>query len=345
MKTKRKIKILGAGISGMVAAITLARDGFKVEVFEKRPRIGSFFKRDVHSLRNYCYDYDVIEKYESLGIKISHIYPIFREFRFSPSLKQIEIYSKDKPLFYNFIRGYESKYSFDIELYKIAKDKGVKFCFNQNLNNAEADIIATGANSIKGVAYGKHYSGISDMVPNSLYIFLNNRYSPHGYSYILPFNNEVSVVIASTKKESKNTLKERFNNLKNNSLIIKKILKNAKFENEIFGYAFYNFPRTAIKNGKLYVGEAAGFLDASSGFGTHYAIVSGYLAATAISENKNYDELWKKYFGEELKKKHFKRLVAEKMKDRDYELTVETLLKKYGEKISIKDYRASKQNG
>jgi len=335
---KKKIKILGAGISGLVAAITLARNCFEVEVFEKRPRIGSFFKRDVHSLRNYYYDYDVLKKYRSLGIKISHTYPIFRELRFSPSLKQVEIYSKNKPLFYNFIRGYDSEKSFDVELYKTAKKLGVKFHFNRTLRNTDANIVATGAHFVKGMGYGKHYSGVSRVIPNSNYIFLNNNYSPNGYSCVLPFNNEASIILGSTKKESKTNLKKRFNRLKNDNPIIKKIIENAKFENEIFGFIFYDLPKTAKKNGKLYVGEAAGFLDAATVFGTHYAIFSGYLAAKAIIENKNYDKLWKYAFGTELKTQYLKRMKLQKFTNNDYEKTIEGLIKTYGNKISERDY-------
>ena len=335
---KKKIKILGAGISGLVAAITLARNCFEVEVFEKRPRIGSFFKRDVHSLRNYYYDYDVLKKYRSLGIKISHTYPIFRELRFSPSLKKVEIYSKNKPLFYNFIRGYDNEKSFDIELYKTAKKLGVKFHFKKVLNPAKADIVATGFRSIKGVAYGRHYDNIRGIAPHSLYIFLNNRYSPTGYSYVVPFYNEASIVITSTKKQSKKKLKKRFNNLIENNSVIKEFLRGSKLKNEIFGYAFYDFPKTAIKKGKLYVGEVTGFLDAATGFGTHYAILSGYLAAKAIIENKNYDNLWKNAFGRELKTQYLKRMKLQKFTNNDYEKTIEGLIKTYGNKISERDY-------
>ncbi|MCX6818634.1 MAG: NAD(P)/FAD-dependent oxidoreductase [Candidatus Aenigmarchaeota archaeon] len=338
----KKVRILGAGISGLVAGITLARNGFQVEIFEKRPRIGSFFEKTIHSLRNYYYDYDVIRKYRSLGIKISNIYPIFREFRFSPSLKKVEIYSKNKPLFYNFVRGYNSKKSFDFKLYETAKKLGVKLYFNKVINHKEVDIIATGASSIGGIAYGEHYSEISGLAPNSVYIFLDNRYSPNGYSCILPFNNEASIFISSTKNESKDDLKKKFNLLKNNNPIIRKIIKNAKFKNEIFGFAFFDDPKTAIKNGKLYVGESAGFLDAATGFGTHYAILSGYLAAIAIIENKNYDDLWKETFEEEIKIHYLKRGKIQKFTNRDHEKIIDILTKKYGGKLSASEYKLFK---
>jgi len=341
---RKRIKILGAGISGMTAGIILARNGYQVEIFEKRPRIGSFFEKDIHSLRNYTHSRDVIEIYKKIGIRISKTYPIFKELRFSPSFKKIEVYSKNRPLFYNFIRGYKNKRSIDVELYQVARSLGIRFYFNKVIDNKNVDIVATGARSIKGIGYGEYYSGISGIIPNSNYIFLDNRYSPNGYSCILPFKNEASIILGTTKKESKNELKRRFKLLKNNNPIIKKILKNAKFENEIFGFIFYDFPRTAIKSGKFYTGEAAGFLDAATVFGTHYAILSGYLAAKAIIENKNYDNLWKKAFEEELKIQYLRRKKIQKFNDRDYEKIMRNLIKNYGERISAKDYRKIHKN-
>jgi flavin-dependent dehydrogenase len=335
---KKKIRILGAGISGMVAAITLARKGFEVEIFEKRPRIGSFFERDIHSLRNYFYDYDVIEKYKGLGIEIPYVYPIFKELRFSPSLKKVEIYSEGKPLFYNFIRGYKDKRSLDVVLYKTAKKLGVKFYFNRNLTEDEGDIIATGACSIKNIGYGEYYN-VSRSNINANYIFLDNRYSPNEYSCILPFKNETAIILGSTKKETKESLKKKFDRLKNDNPFVKKIIKKAKFKNEIFGFAFYALPRTAIKNNKLYIGEAAGFLDAATGFGTHYAILSGYLAANSIIENEDYNNLWKNAFGEELKAQYLKRMELQKFNNKDYEKSIELIINKYGNKISADSYR------
>jgi flavin-dependent dehydrogenase len=340
---RKKIKIAGAGISGLTAGIILAKNGYSVDIFEKRPGIGSFFEKDIHSIRNYWHDYDVIKKYKEIGIKLSYVYPIFKELRFSPSLKRIEIYSQTKPLFYNFIRG-NSKKSFDTELYETAKKNGVNFYFNKTIGIKEADIIATGAPAVKGIAYGEHYKGISSILANANYIFLDKNYAPNGYSYITPFKNEASVVIASTKKESKEKIKKRFTNLKKNNLIVKNIIKGAKLKNEIFGFAFYDLPKTAIRDGKLYVGEAMGFLDAATGFGTHYAIFSGYLAAKSIIKNKNYDNLWKDFFGKELKNQYLKRINLEKISNNDYEKNICNLIKMYGEKISAADYAKIHKN-
>lgn len=339
MKT---IKILGAGISGLSAGIVLAKAGYLVKIYEKRSRIGGFFKKDVHILRNYSYDYDVIEKYKELGIKISNFHPIFKEFRFSPSLKYIEIYSKKKPLFYNVIRGCSDERSLDIDLFNQAKENGVEIIFNSNFDSDEksdTDIIATGAVSKKLSAYGQHYKNIF-IESNSLYFFLQNINSSYAYSYVAPFSDtEASIAIVSTEEQSKDCIKEEFYKLIRKNKVVEEIIRKANLENEFFGYASFKIPETAIKNKKLHVGEAAGFLDAATGYGIHFAIFSGYLAAQSIIKNKNYDELWKNAFGEELRKRILRRMLMKKIGVEGQKKMIENLIKNYGNRISIEDYK------
>lgn len=68
-----------------------------------------------------------------------------------------------------------------------------------------------------------------------------------------------------------------------------------------FGYGgALRVPTTAVRNGRLYVGEAAGFQDCLFGFGMRYAMLSGYLAARALAEGEDYDRLWREAFGHQL---------------------------------------------
>lgn len=335
----KKIGILGAGISGLSAGIVLAKNGYEVEIFEKRPRAGSFFEKDVHSLRNYLRSCDALEEYKKLGIKISNFRSVFKELRFSADGKSVEIYSEKTPLFYNVIRGCSDKKSLDNELLEQAKSCGAKVFFSQNKNisDGDIDIVAVGAQEPRGVAFGAHYeikSGNIDYI-----IHLTDDLAPNGYIYALPFFNELSLVIATAGMESKKELENKFNLLRSKNKIVKEILKNAEFKNEIYGFAYFDLPKTAIKDGKIYIGEAAGFLDAMSGFGTHYAIISGYLAAKSIINNENYDELWKQYFGEELENRFKKRIEAQKIKGEAQDKKIEEILKKFGNKIPIEEYK------
>lgn len=227
-RLKEEVKILGAGVSGLTAGIILAKNNYKVKIFEKRDRIGSFFKKDVQTLRNYPYSYDIIEKYRELGIKISNFYPIFKEIRFSPSLKNIEIHSKQKPLFYNIIRGYSDRRSLDNDLLEQAKKHGVEVFFNCKVTpelKKDASIIATGAPRREVVGYGNHYKDVA-IESNTLYYFLNNMDSSYAFSYAVPFTErEASVVVVSLKKKNKNHIKNEYDKLIKKNEFIKKIIK------------------------------------------------------------------------------------------------------------------------
>jgi flavin-dependent dehydrogenase len=104
-------------------------------------------------------------------------------------------------------------------------------------------------------------------------------------------------------------------------------------------YGFYTVPETAVVNGKYFVGEAAGFVEAARGFGVKYAVVSGALAAQAIIEETSYDALWKAAFESELVDSFKRRLALQRMSNADYDY----LLNGEEEEISIEEYEAQKR--
>ncbi|MDD5739126.1 MAG: NAD(P)/FAD-dependent oxidoreductase [Candidatus Pacebacteria bacterium] len=340
-KQKKEIKILGAGIAGLTAGIILGKSGYNVRIFEKRPNVGSYFEKDVHSIRNYRENYDVLKKYKSFGIILQHAQPIFEEYRFAPSSKNLRIYSKKRPLFYNFIRGYKDSRSLDMQLLKIAKKFGVKIFFNKKIKeNDTFNIIATGTKEVTGMAFGRHYKLNSKVANNkTIYYFLNKKYAPGGYIYLSPFFDEFSLVIATTKILAKSNLQKKFNEFIKNNELVKKLLDQSVFQNEIFGFGFFDVPKTATSNNQLRVGEAAGFIDANTGFGVHYAIISGYLAAQSLIKHKNYDTLWKKEIGKELKEGLQKRIRREGNSLSAPTNQIEYLIKKYGPNISAETYK------
>ena len=121
-----------------------------------------------------------------------------------------------------------------------------------------------------------------------------------GYGYFFPHNKKLATLKISRK------LKENID-LKQNLEKIKKTYLEKEIRNENFLYDFgtkrsFEIPKTAIRNQSLLVGEAAGFQDELFRFGIRYAIISGFLAAKSIIENKDYDKLWKKRFQKEFQK-------------------------------------------
>ena len=101
-------------------------------------------------------------------------------------------------------------------------------------------------------------------------------------------------------------------------------------------------PKKAKINNQYYIGEAAGFCDASRGFGTYYAITSAYLAAKAIAENLDYDKLWKKSFGKELFERFARRQYLNTMTNEDHNIIIKKTIQEYGTEIPIEIYQKRK---
>jgi flavin-dependent dehydrogenase len=315
MKT---IKILGAGISGLTAAINLAKEGYDVEVNEKFSDVGKSHRLNFEGLDNR--KNDVKKMLKKINVKIDFKNKSFKEIVwYSPSFRKAVLKSK-KPFFYLVERG--GKDSLEYSLKKQALNLGVKFKFNTKLKDAE--IISTGPKIPMGVGFGTFYNNVK-FDDNAIGI-LSNKIAPHGYFYILVWNNRASVCTTISKYFGKfkvDIRKLHMNNLKID--FCKKILSGARFKHTFSGFMNFKIPRTAVINGKIYTGEAAGFQDAFLGFGMNYAFLSGYFAAKSIIESIPYDKMWKDCFLEEQKRSIYRRFLLNLFGDALYEKVIENL--------------------
>ena len=322
------IKILGAGLSGLSAAVKLAQAGVDVEVFEKRSFIGGVTD-DSQAMRNYEHDYDQLEYFRENGIRLDNAKPIHNIIKYAPSGRSMTVHSEyNKPLFYVFRRG-PGKISIEHQLYKKATQLGVNVEFNSSLDIGNADIVSVGGLYNNIWAYGAIYTD-ANVVQDTILFFMDNTYCPKGYIYLVPHGNEVT--IAATTFEIGCPIPQLFKRFIQENPVMKDALDGATFVKNVSGFEYSNVPKTAIVNGKKIVGSAAGFLDPSRGFGIKYALLSGMLAAKSIVENKDYDQLWKESFEEELIQGLKRRLLLEKMSNEDYEKFI------MEDKVSIKRY-------
>jgi len=183
-------------------------------------------------------------------------------------------------------------------LKKQAEKLGVKVHTNWK-KKIKAEVIATGSKEAKAIIYGRVYKGHFD--PKKVKVFIDFETCPGGYVYLYPHSANKASFVLGKLAASKTNIKKG----------LEKML--GKFENVLgltessllydFGkFADFKLPKTAIKKGSLYIGEAAGFQDPFLGFGMKYAIQSGYLASKAIVEKINYDKLWKAEFEHEIRR-------------------------------------------
>jgi len=333
------VKILGAGLSGLTAAITLRKAGKRVIVYEKGRNPSSRIIWGLQILKNYEYEngIDIVERIKrKFDVLIENYCKIFNFKIFSPSLERCEIYSSS-PIYYLIERGFLSSTSLDMQLYKEARALGVEFQFGKSACK-DAKIIARGP--IRMDAVGAVASFRAFDKKNEIYLFYNNYYAPAGYIYLFRWGRKIEVGLAAPSL----SLHSKPQTLLQRAISEIKILSEYLEECEMTGkprfvYCDVDIPFSAYKKGKYYVGEAAGFLNASKGTGVYYAIASGYLAAKSIITGENYDKLWKKEFKKELVEGFKKRIVWQRMSNKDYD----KMIRRLGSSLSIEEYMEGKK--
>lgn len=282
------IHIAGAGLSGLTAAIVLARAGYAVRVYERNGVVGKRFNEDYQGLMNWGFDEDVLRFMERVGIETSFWHtPVSTIDVFGPDNFKF-ILSLERPLAYLVQRGREQR-CLDQSLLNQAVAAGAEIVFNTKRAATEVDIVATGPKFdgiIDGLALG--YTFESDS-PDVFCIMFDDRLAPKGYSYffLLDGRGTVATCILGGCRNSQSYLK-----------------KTVSFVQTQYGLAMRNkelFAGTGnfymLKSDRRYTGEAGGFLDFLWGFGMRYALITGYLAAQSIIEKRDYQAMWKAELG------------------------------------------------
>ena len=156
MRESKKI-IVGAGLSGMVAGINLARQDYEVEIWEGAKSIGPMgdFHPSVHAT-----PLDVRKVSDYIGIDISGGVIDCKRMVFYVEEQGYEVNGEHFVL----VERSGRKNSMDQYLYKIALDHGIKFRFNTMVKSLkdipERSIMATGMTKEGMGAIGVPYEGV-----------------------------------------------------------------------------------------------------------------------------------------------------------------------------------------
>ncbi|UCD14544.1 MAG: NAD(P)-binding protein [Thermoplasmatales archaeon] len=334
------IKILGAGISGLSAAITLARNGLRVEVFEKSSHAGGRFNRDFQCLRNFG-DMTVnpIAEFEKLGITLKPYKKLKRIFRYSRS-HSFEVVRNNQPIYYLVLRG-RSKNSIDSQLENLAVSQAVNINYHTKLNINEVDIVATGPLKADGFAYGRIYEDTN--LDEAGYIFLDMRYSPSGYVYVLPGEKKGEAAVIETVRDpsiGQESVKLSFNRALQENTVLNDLLNGATMKSIERGVGCSTLLDNPYQNNRYYVGEAAGLQDATAGFGIRYAVISGYLAALSILDDKDYNQLIADEFKTLLEFERTRSENFKKLSNEDIDKIFKEINKKFGQEVTIEEYES-----
>ena len=293
--TTKDIQIYGAGLSGLVAAINLVRDGYNVTVYEKENGIGGSGK--CHP-SNHMTPMNLQEMQKYIGIKIESCFSKLDAFRGHIDSKKFVFSTKN---LYVVERGPRES-SLDYFLYKITLDEGVDFKFSQPLTKEklsdvpENSIIATAGYSqlvsylrLPYITFKQFNTYMKNDTKNITLAYFGEYTSDYGY--ISGKNGILSAQLSGPPNLSQENLKKFTALVKENegielsgwSSIVSHFPKKVKLFTKFTGKTF------------VLAGDLAGFLDPFFGFGINGALISGKIAAVSITSKQKALQEFKKF--------------------------------------------------
>lgn len=309
------VKILGAGLAGLTAAITLAQAGRSVIVYERGPNVGTRHEGDLEAVENWTTSEDVRAEWAGWNlVENFQLAPLYTGTWFGPGFRQVTQLHDCQPLIYLIQRGPQPG-SLDHGLLLQAAAAGVQIEFNRPGTPAEVDIVASGFS--RPAAYGVGYN-FKTNAPNAAFVCYDSLLTPRSYSYLALAEGQGTIVACGLVPQR--GLKE----------ILPRVIAGfrSRVEFDMCEPKYFaacvalSLPQTAQHHGKLYVGEAGGLQDVFAGFGIRMAMATGYLAAQSLLEGRDYDELWRARYEPFLKAAAVNRWLQEAAGNRGYSLAL-----------------------
>jgi flavin-dependent dehydrogenase len=292
----REQVIVGAGLSGMVAAINLARQGFDVQVRERRESIGGL--TDIKGLEGKIVNIgdgtplnlDRMSAYTNIDLRPPAV-PL-TECRNHIYGRTIDVKFVQKTPAYLVERGPRPT-SLDVYLYELAAAEGVEFSFSDPVEDFDSlppdSIVATGlfggpweALDVPHLPVFGYLAMSETTDPSPKVVVYFDEYT-RDYAFYSQVNGARGAVLFSRGKPLDPDVKDRFKSqLANNDGI------------EFDAWDAVNIGSLPVKNwknpqlfakNKILAGTLSGTMDPFLLFGVHGALVSGKIAALAVTDH------------------------------------------------------------
>lgn len=303
--------IVGAGLSGMVAAINLAQNGHEVEILEKAPGIGGVsleleetYKQkyvfgdmtpfDLEKLSNYI-NVDLRRRHPEAGD--NYFFKTLPFARFYSYGKKYDMHLPEK-LQVNLIERGPRKSSLDYFIYLTALEHGVTFHFGTSIENQkDFNQLPGGTILSTGMFIGTYKMLGIPCMPVYAYLASGKMVDYSGPTLIAHFDKYIkdfgllaviNGIAGAVLFQKKHPLTKESKKWYLNDLEEKEGITFSKWD---LSEAKMATPTGSIRNPRLFhkkfilSGTLAGMQDPFGAFGVHGALISGKIAAMAV-ENR-----------------------------------------------------------
>lgn len=284
MDERKPIHIMGAGLSGLAAATTLARGGREVHVHDIREDSGARFDGDFQALENWSQPFDFFDQLRDWGFDPGE----FKATEFSvidlihPDDEITQPYTDG--VAYRIVERGISSHTIDQGFKRMALEAGAQIHYKNRVKEEDCDIIACGPKGTSAVAYGEIFETSH---PNHIGFQLNDKLAPGAYSYLIVIDGIGLICTCLWRKQKKS---ERFLNETIAWYEAKYPDLDRKPIKRVGGKGDFTINSRYKQNGRYYIGESGGLQDFMWGFGMRMAVWSGHLAAQDILGKCDYEK-------------------------------------------------------
>ena len=320
------IHIMGAGLSGLAAATTLAKAGVEVHVHDVREDSGKRFDGDFQALENWSMDADFFDQLRSWGYDPSE----FKATEFSVVdliHPDDEISKTHTPgIAYRIVERGTSDHTIDQGFKRMAIAAGANLHYKSRVKEEDCQIIACGPKGTSAVAYGEIFN---TKHPNHIAFQMNDKLAPGSYSYLIIIDG-VGLICTCLWRKQKGS--DRFLN----ETIAWYQDKYPEIDMEpikrVGGKGDFTINKNYFQDGRYYVGESGGLQDFMWGFGMRMAVWSGHLAAEDILGNCNYEKEVRKQLMPYVKTSVANRFLMNRVGDRTFKFMCKSWMRNQAKK-------------